>query len=120
MSKPNKFAALTSLTTSPVAAPEPAPAPAPVAAPQPVAAPAPAPAPQPTAPELTRMLAGRIPDSAFDEFADHKRAASRAMGVRRAVTNEEGLEAFVRALRDPAVMAVWQAQLAQVRQERRD
>ena len=66
------------------------------------------------------MLAGRIPDSAFDEFADHKRAASRAMGVRRAVTNEEGLEAFVRALRDPAVMAVWQAQLAQVRQERRD
>ena len=116
MSKPNKFAALTSLTTSPVAAPEPAPAPAPVAAPQPVAAPA----PQPAAPELTRMLAGRIPDSAYDEFADHKRAASRAMGVRRAVTNEEGLEAFVRALRDPAVMAAWQAQLAQVRQERRD
>lgn len=118
MSKPNKFAALTSLTTSPVAAPEPALAPAPVAAPQPVATPAPA--PQPAAPELTRMLAGRIPDSAFDEFADHKRAASRAMGVRRAVTNEEGLEAFVRALRDPAVMAVWQTQLAQVRQERRD
>lgn len=118
MSKPNKFAALTTVMTSPVAAPEPVPTPAPVAAPPPLAVPAPA--PQPVAPELTRMLAGRIPDSAFDEFADHKRAASRALGVRRAVTNEEGLEAFVRALRDPAVMAAWQAQLAQVRQERRD
>lgn len=118
MSKPNKFAALTSLTTSPVAAPEPAPAPAPAATLQPVTPPAPA-APV-AAPELTRMLAGRIPDSAFEEFQDLKRAAGRAMGVRRAVTNEEGLEAFVRALRDPAVMAAWQAQLTQVRQERRN
>ncbi|KQR33146.1 hypothetical protein [Deinococcus sp. Leaf326] len=120
MSKPNKFAALTSLTTSPVAAPEVAQVPEPVAAPEPVDTPAPASIPLGTAPELTRMLAGRVPDSIFDEFQDQKRGVGRAMGVRRSITNEEGLEAFVRMLRQPAMMQAWQMQLAQVRQERRD
>lgn len=65
----------------------------------------------------TRMLGGRVPDPIFSEFAQAKLDAERATKLRR-VTTEEGVEAFVRLLRDPRIRALWEAELREVRKER--
>lgn len=126
----NKFGALASLTlgapvqpVEPEAEPVPTPAPAPVA-PAPVVAAPVAPAPQPPAPaaqaEPTRMLAGRLPNSMFQELQRRKLDAEATLGLRSRVTTEEALEALLRLLRTPELETAWQAQLMEVRKDRRE
>lgn len=56
--------------------------------------------------EPSRMLGGRVPDSVFRRFSRLKEDAELELGVRK-ITNEQGLEAMVRALEDPEVRAAW-------------
>lgn len=75
-----------------------------------------APAAAPAQPaEDIRMLGARVPDSIFREFQRDKSRAEEEAGVRK-ITTEQGLEALVRALRQPAVWAVWQDELSKMRQ----
>lgn len=95
----NKFAGLTSQRAPVVEEPE---------------------APQPAAQgEQVRMLGGRVPDSIFREFTFAKLSAEADLHVKK-VTTEEGLEAIVRALRDPVVRERWLAELQTVRRGRRE
>lgn len=67
--------------------------------------------------EVVRMLGGRVPDAIFREFTRAKMDAEADLHVWK-VTTEEGLEALVRALRDPAVRERWLEELQVVRQGR--
>lgn len=110
MSKPSKFAR----AVTPIQPQEqPTPTPAPTASP-----PAPAPAEAEVRTQVVRMLGGRVPDSIFREFNGRKEEAELALGVRK-VTNEQGIEALVRALRDPAVLEAWHREVRAVRGEGR-
>lgn len=65
--------------------------------------------------EPVRMLGGRVPDSVFRQFSRLKETAELQLGVRK-VTNEQGLEAMVRALEtDPEARAAWFRALQAVR-----
>lgn len=111
MSKPSKFAkAVTPIQPQEQAAPTPA---APVTSP-----PAPALAEAEVRTQVVRMLGGRVPDSIFREFNGRKEGAELALGVRK-VTNEQSIEALVRALRDPAVLEAWHREVRAVRGEGR-
>lgn len=109
MSKPSKFAA----AVKPIQPQEQPSQPAPVATP-----PAPAPAETEVRTQVVRMLGGRVPDSIFREFNGRKEGAELALGVRK-VTNEQSIEALVRALRDPAVLEAWHREVRAVRGEGR-
>lgn len=64
--------------------------------------------------EPVRMLGGRVPDSVFRRFSRLKEDAELHLGVRK-VTNEQGIEALVRALDDPDARAAWYRALQDVR-----
>lgn len=103
----NRFAAV--LGDEP-AMPDPEPAmPAPVPA---------MPARPPVPREEERTLSARVPDSIFREFARRRTDAEEHLGVRR-VTGEVGMEALVRLLRDPAILAAWHAEVQAVRGQER-